>query len=150
MMKIYVRNRYWVEFQLKEDRDLLDAWSMISIYSSGDSCPIKEERDTLLKMQFDDIIMPTDGMILFTDEMAKEIKRFANYLIAKYPDRALIVHCDAGVSRSGAVGAALNEYVNLRVLNNRRHYDWFIREHVNLISPNQTVMSRMMKVMLEG
>lgn len=149
-MKIYVRNRYWVEFQLKENRDLLDAWSMISIYSSGDICPIKEERDTLLKMQFDDIIMPTDGMILFTDEMAREIKRFANYLIAKYPNRPLIVHCDAGVSRSGAVGAALNEYVNLRVMNNRRHYDWFIREHVNLISPNQAVMSRMMKVVLEG
>lgn len=52
----------------------------------------------------------TGKIILFSTEMAKEIKNFFDKI--KDDIDLLIVHCSAGVSRSSAIAAVLNKYVN--------------------------------------
>ena len=52
-----------------------------------------------------------NNLILFNDKLAKQIINFVN----TYKDKidTLIVHCDAGESRSGAVGVWANRYLEL-------------------------------------
>lgn len=143
-MKIHVKPRYWVEQAFESFPDMLVRYAVISIYSSGDCSPIPENRSTILKLQFDDITKQEAGLILFTDEMADKIIRFADFLIENFPTRRLIVHCDAGVSRSGAVGAFLNDYINTKMgMETDKKEFW--KEHRNLILPNGWVKARLMK-----
>ena len=91
-------------------------------------------------MQFDDITKKEENLILFSDEMADQIIHFADFLIENFPTRQLIVHCDAGVSRSGAVGSVLNDYINTK-LGMEEDKKMFWKEHRNLIIPNWYVKS---------
>lgn len=53
--------------------------------------------------------------VLFNEDMAKEILDFVNGSLAKHPDLDLIVvNCQAGISRSSAVAAALATILNGR------------------------------------
>lgn len=62
----------------------------------------------VLNLDFHDIDEPCKDYTHFTKEMAKEIIDFVN----KNEDKkTLIIHCHAGISRSGAVGLAINEYL---------------------------------------
>jgi predicted protein tyrosine phosphatase len=67
----------------------------------------------LLTLTFDDICnepeTPEDlgNAVLFNENMAQQIMRFVDD--GKLP---LLVHCTAGISRSGAVGEVLNWYFN--------------------------------------
>ena len=56
-----------------------------------------------MTLYFDDIVKEVDGAVLFDDDMAESIIDF----IEKHRKSAdtLLVHCYAGQSRSGAVGA---------------------------------------------
>ena len=143
-MRIYVRPRYWIERQNENLMPFLIRYSVISIYSSGDCSPILSNLQTVLKLQFDDITKPEPGLILFTDEMAEKIIDFADYLIENFPERPLIVHCDAGVSRSGAVGSVLNDYINMKLCReDDRKLFW--KEHRNLIVPNYHVELKLLE-----
>lgn len=141
-MIIHVRPRYWIERKIEIFPQFLCHNSLISIYSSGDCSPILENRSTILKLQFDDITKKEDGLILFTDDMADKIIHFADFLIKNFPARQLFVHCDAGVSRSGAVGAFLNNYINTK-LGMEEDKKMFWKEHLNLIIPNWRVETRL-------
>ena len=56
----------------------------------------------VLTLYFDDIVMPVDGAVLFTEEDAKRIISF----VQTHKDvESLVVHCYAGQSRSRAVAA---------------------------------------------
>lgn len=143
-MRIYVKPRYWIEMQNENLMPFLIRYSVISIYSSGDCSPILSNLQTVLKLQFDDITKPEPGLILFADEMAEQIIDFADYLIENFPEKPLIVHCDAGVSRSGAVGSVLNDYINMK-LGMEEDKKRFWKEHRNLILPNEWVKARLMK-----
>ena len=142
-MKIHVRPRYWVERQIEIFPQFLCHNSFISIYSSGDCSPIPGNLAAILKLQFDDITKREENLILFTDEMADRIIRFADFLIVNFPTRQLIVHCDAGVSRSGAVGSFLNDYINTKMEMETDKME-FWKEHRNLILPNAWVEARLM------
>ena len=143
-MKIFVRPRYWVEQATEIKQDFLSRCSVISIYSSGDCSPILPNLQTVLKLQFDDITKPEPGLILFTDEMADRIIHFADFLIENFPKKPLIVHCDAGVSRSGAVGDVLNDYINTK-LGRDDDKAWFWKEHRHLIIPNYHVRLKLLE-----
>jgi predicted protein tyrosine phosphatase len=64
---------------------------------------------------FDDVNPNSDRdlerFLLFDREKAREIGRFVMKNFGSFGDVA--VHCDAGISRSCAVGAALGDYFNL-------------------------------------
>ena len=74
----------------------------------------KEDHDNVLTLSFDDIgeegeFSPTNEIhcVVFDEEMAENLYNF----IVKNKDRkTCIVHCIAGVSRSGGVGLFINDF----------------------------------------
>ena len=68
---------------------------------------IQEGWHDFLKLEFDDVmkLMPQLDVTLFNESHAKEIIAF----VERNKNVPLIVHCDAGMSRSVAVAVFLNE-----------------------------------------
>ena len=80
----------------------------------------------ILRLLFDDITeteADNPALRIFTQNHAKKIKEFIDSFKNSYKwfDGKLYVNCAAGISRSGAVGYCLNEYVN----NNKENIYWY-------------------------
>lgn len=60
--------------------------------------------------EFHDIDRPQDGCVLMNESDAERIKS----VVDKYKDsvKQILVHCDAGISRSAGIGAAIALYLN--------------------------------------
>ena len=135
--------------------ELLEKAKIISINSSwgfDDTPPFSENffnHPHLLTLTFDDICnepeTPEDlgNAILFNKDMAHSIMRFVD-------DRQLplLVHCTAGISRSGAVGEVLNWYFN-RYLESNTADDEDFEQNNRQIQPNTIVRRIMLKVLAE-
>jgi len=102
----YVMDHYFpagVDKQTQQD----DTYAIISIQDSihggfGFSFCENAFCKGVLTLYFDDIVMPVDGAVLFTEEDAKRIISF----VQTHKDvESLVVHCYAGQSRSRAVAA---------------------------------------------
>ena len=65
------------------------------------------ERDhaNVITMDFDDIVSPEHGSP-FTPEMAEKTVKF---IIANKDKKVFLVHCAAGISRSGAIATFIND-----------------------------------------
>ena len=154
-MKIRVLPRMFFE-KIKgtpTEAELLAKSKIISINSSwgfDDTPPFSEEllnHPHLLTLTFDDICnepeTPEDlgNAILFNEDMAHAIMRFVD-------DRQLplLVHCTAGISRSGAVGEVLNWYFN-RYLETNTVDDEYFTQNNRQIQPNTIVRRIMLKVL---
>ena len=130
-MKIFVVPRNYIEKRYDKSPDWIQGKYIISIFSTGDASPLPE-RFNILQLQFDDIAeKPEDeraaekfDLIFFNEDHAKKIHEFFNY-IKNHQDKPLYVHCDAGVSRSGAVGYMANEYFNKFLELNRHDIEYF-------------------------
>lgn len=90
----------------------------------------------LLVLYFHDYYKPLEDVILMNDEDALKIKNFI-----KDADKRIIVHCTAGISRSGAVGTFLSEYFNGK---NSEEHSIFLKEH-NFLRPNDWVYEKLKK-----
>jgi predicted protein tyrosine phosphatase len=71
---------------------------------------------------------------LFSYEIADQIMRFVDD--GKMP---VIIHCTAGISRSGAIGSVLNRYYNSILANNKEDYDAFFLLN-RKIMPNPNIL----------
>jgi predicted protein tyrosine phosphatase len=91
-----------------------DRVATIHIYSF-DSKPIDHLKGKFLALQFDDIEKPMSykgrDLILFTEAQAKQIVAFLDEIKDTHP--LLLCSCDAGISRSGAVGEFACDYLGL-------------------------------------
>ena len=137
------------------EADLLEKSKIISINSSwgfDDTPPFSERFLThthLLTLTFDDLCnepeTPEDlgNAILFNEDMAHAIMRFVDD--GKLP---LLVHCTAGISRSGAVGEVLNWYFNRYLEYNAADDEDFVQNN-RRIMPNTIVRRIMLKVLEE-
>lgn len=74
----------------------------------------KEDHANVLRLWFDDVendlqVSPTNRRQCkaFTEEQAKQVVEF----IDRNKDKNFIVHCAAGISRSGAVGRFISDYL---------------------------------------
>ena len=156
-MKIRVLPRAFFE-KIKgtpEEASLLNTYKVISINSSWgwDSeppfSPALRGHAHLLVLNFDDIAnepeTPEDlgQAVMFSPEMAEQIMRFVDD--GRMP---LLVHCAAGISRSGAVGEVLNWYFNRYLTDNQTDYDDFTQNNHQIL-PNPLVRKIMMKVLTE-
>ena len=156
-MKIRVLARMFFE-KIKgtpTEVELLEKSKIISINSScgvDDTPPFSPEllnHPHLLTLTFDDICnepeTPEDlgNAVLFNETMTEQIMRFVDD--GKLP---LLVHCTAGISRSGAVGDVLNWYFNRYLKNNTTDDEEFIQNN-RQIMPNTIVRRIMMKVLAE-
>lgn len=156
-MKIRVLARMFFE-KIKgtpTEVELLEKSKIISINSScgvDDAQPFSPEllnHPHLLTLTFDDICSEPEtpeelgNVVLFNETMAEQIMRFVDD--GKLP---LLVHCTAGISRSGAVGEVLNWYFNRYLERNTADDEEFVRNN-RQIQPNTLVRKIMLKVLQE-
>ena len=135
--------------------ELLAKAKIISINSSwgfDDTPPFSPEllnHPHLLTLTFDDICnepeTPEDqgNAVLFNAAMAQQIMRFVDD-----GELPLLVHCTAGISRSGAVGEVLNWYFNRYLERNAADDEDFTKNN-RQIMPNFIVRRIMLKVLQE-
>lgn len=71
---------------------------------------ILEESSNVLNLWFndEDKYNPETESVLFDEEMAKSIKRF---VLANKDKKQWLIHCTAGICRSGAVGECISDYL---------------------------------------
>ena len=151
-MRILIKPRTWVEKRLDTDRIFCRKFNFISIFSSRDFSPLPDQPN-ILKLEFDDITetdipqVHADGspLILFNREHAEKIVRFLRTIDRR---KILAVHCDAGISRSGAVGEQLNEYFNRIMEDAPDDYDAFFKDNDGMI-PNPRVAKILHEVLEE-
>jgi predicted protein tyrosine phosphatase len=106
-----VRDRFAIEHGIDTDRPC----ALVSVHATSTSPPRVPEAPNLvdtLQLAFDDIeptpeMMALPGARLMTDDQARAIARFAARHLAEV--ELFICQCDAGVSRSAAIAAALCE-----------------------------------------
>lgn len=119
--------------------ELLETYQIISLNSSGGSTampPFSDLRSkNLLCLTVDDIVWKIRGMVLFNKDHANRIWDFI-----ECGELPVIIHCHAGISRSGAVGEVLNWYFNCYLQQNYDDFAAFYREHPN-IEPNPHIRS---------
>jgi predicted protein tyrosine phosphatase len=92
---------------------LKDRASEFNIISINDPCdpylfPAREYPH-VLSLMFHDTTNEKSGLVVFTEEMAEDVKSYLDNNID--PKKNLIVHCFAGICRSGAVATFANEYL---------------------------------------
>lgn len=90
------------------------------------------DSENLLVLYFDDV---EDGPAAMTPAQAK---RIADFVLRPGDNRPIIVHCTAGISRSGAVGEVLNWYFNRCLADHEADYREFGLRHPDL-EPNAHV-----------
>lgn len=100
------------ECTIFSSRDLKESCVVISINDTDCNTVIYRNNKILdkLKLWFDDIDRPIPKYQVMLSSDAIKIKDF----IDDYKDKTnnIIVHCTAGISRSGAVGCVLARYLN--------------------------------------
>ena len=84
-----------------------------------------------LMIRFDDIMKPVKGKILFKDNTARMIWDFIEEIYNNID--LLMVHCNAGVSRSTAIAAAIS-----------KAYNGYCTKYFYWYCPNQYVYKKMM------
>lgn len=128
-------------------------WAIISIYTRSNEALLtldaienfkSKGMIDFLSLQFWDIddrnkeaiLSKYPEAIFFDKSHAMKIIDFVCRINSQNPDKeiGLIVHCDAGISRSGAVGLFIVEYLSLDVKD-------FFKRRANLIQPNGYVLS---------
>jgi predicted protein tyrosine phosphatase len=160
LKKIHVRSQFSFDKIVKENDlnddnvELLKDTAFISIISAnayGDSMQgmydqhwFRKNHDNVLNLEFDDVeddatSIGKNKYKVFSKEQAREVVEF----IDRNENKTFLIHCLAGVSRSGAIGLFLYDY-----------YPWVDREwfDVNVkprIQPNQRVYSELKKILLE-
>ena len=122
-MNVYVTNRNGAR-TLKPPHPFV--W--ISIATPGDpAAPVSEGSSGVLRLWFHDLdTAPGEafGKVygphkLFNDRMAREVIRFT-LAVMREGVQTICVHCDAGVSRSGAVAMWLKDTFRAQVMSERQ------------------------------
>ena len=139
-MQIIVKARSFFEARQGTIREteLFMKYRIISINNisfPAEPPPFSKEHLTaknLLVLFFDDV---EEGANAMTAEQAEQI---ADFVLRPGDDRPIIVHCSAGISRSGAVGDVLNLYFNRYLADDEADYREFRLRHPDL-APNAHV-----------
>ena len=138
-MKITVVPRIFISKAMNKNPEwYMDKW-IISIFSSPYCCresafsPVPAAVN-VCHLQFDDVTEKDTeaGLIHFSPELAQKIKTFISN-IKDDGSREMYIHCDAGVSRSGAVGIVLNEYFNKFLTDNAEDVEFFLKNNPHVM-----------------
>ena len=126
MNKVYIYSReQFCKLQPNKDVCAISVWTPDKDAIDYDVLipPLDGWKD-ILKVTFNDVTY--QGMshwILFNHELAKQIVAF----IYKYPNVDFVIHCDAGMSRSVAIGCYLRDMLGYELTLNA----WPNDEHRN-------------------
>lgn len=156
--KIVILSRQWIERSIKESQKISEIdgnWALISIYTDHALLNPKTieilktlECEEYLSVRFADITLENyekaksfydeKNLILFTKEQAQQIINFINTINQNNKIQTLVVHCSAGISRSGACGFFACRYLHL----NEKEF-WKTNPN---IAPNNHVLDLLHKV----
>lgn len=131
-MRVYVLSKDQFEDQMRKnnrtDENIEMSHQVCLISINGSDCQhpkypelrpyFKQDHSNVLNLIFDDVDEPENeqmyrefkekGIIMFSESHARKILSF----IEKNKDKlSCIVHCAAGISRSGAVGEFINDHI---------------------------------------
>jgi len=110
MKKVFVLSRKEFENEIPKLSTQDIQLAFISIHDPGKP-RIVEDAPNILNLWFHDAEDSPDGdLTLFSDEMATKI---ANFVKNNQNSNIWMVHCTAGISRSGAVGETLAEFLGI-------------------------------------
>jgi predicted protein tyrosine phosphatase len=102
------------------------------------------EAANVLVLSFDDVD-DSDPFIFQGTRFMSEADAEAIAAFVESPDpRPIMVHCTAGISRSGAIGTCLNEYFNKKLSLDETAHQAFLIAHP-YINPNLHVMKLLWK-----
>ena len=133
-IRIYARTFFENKIGTTEEENLLNKCRIISINDVSihpEPPPFRRRflvHPNLLVLFFDDVEMEIPGA--FSIEQARQIVRFVREK-GEYP---LLIHCTAGISRSGAVGLAIAEQCGC--------VEVFLRDNPDIM-PNQLVLRKL-------
>ena len=133
-IRIYARTFFENKIGTGEEERLLNECRIISINDVSvhpEPPPFSRHflrHPNLLVLCFDDV--ETEGATAFSIEQARHIVRF----VQENGERPLLIHCTAGISRSGAVGLAIAELCGCE--------EEFLRDNP-VIMPNQLVLRKL-------
>lgn len=140
-MQIRVFPRKFFEARIgDEDAEILKRFNIISINTPWlhESPPFSMDlygHQNLLVLYFDDVDNPSDSEqakhCFMTKAHALNVFTFMGKCDKRRP---LLVHCTAGVSRTGAVGEFLNWYYNRHLEDNQADFDYFVKHNPQIIS----------------
>ena len=152
-IKVVSRRYFEEEKGTAEVAEILSSHRVVSIqstYGLDTDPPFEKEmlsHPNLLTVVFDDewdrSCERCDYIRLFRREDAERIVKFVG--VGRMP---LIVQCTAGISRSGAVGFALDWYFNQHMHKNPAHHDFFTKSNPQ-VEPNPLVLEVMTKYLKE-
>jgi predicted protein tyrosine phosphatase len=83
-------------------------WSVISI-SGLNPAVLKDGWHSVLRLEFDDIDVGEEPHILFNESHAERVIDFVTAVQESHEVEGILVHCQAGVSRSAAVAKWIAE-----------------------------------------
>ena len=138
-IRIYARTFFENKKGTAEEERLLTECRIISINNVSihpEPPPFSKRflrHPNLLTLFFDDV--ETEGPTAFTFDMARQIVHF----VQETGDRPLLIHCSAGISRSGAIGLAVAEQCGC--------VGQFLRENPDIM-PNQLALQMLRQAFL--
>lgn len=110
----------------------------ISIHESKAKETYFDNKENVKVMRFDDCTFDFADMVSFTKKQALELLDFIDENINK---KTCIIHCAAGISRSGAVGTFICDYTE-------SDYKEFSKLNPHIL-PNILVLNRLKKAVLK-
>lgn len=145
-IKILARSFFEARMGTSRETELFRKYRIISINSVTFPAepPAFSSRfihsENLLVLFFDDVEEKSANAMTKNDA-----RRIANFV--RVPDpRPLLVHCTAGISRSGAVGEVLNWYYNRYSARNDKEFEQFARDNPDIV-PNDHVRKTLLQVL---
>ena len=142
-IQVFPRTYFAERTGTPEEAELLRTHRIISLNSSSGStamAPFSNLRaENLLCLAVDDIVWTIRGMVLFNMEHARKILGFV-----EDSPLPIMVHCNAGISRSGAVGEVLNWYFNCHIQQKQEEFQNFYRNHPQ-IEPNSHIRTVLLR-----
>lgn len=106
-----------------------DGTAVISISAPGEPAPLREGWNEILRLEFHDTDPLAEGgsdMVAFGETHVDAVFAFAE----RNRDRDIVVHCDAGVSRSVAMGLFLSNEFGGELFTHAVHTTDFANGHV--------------------
>ena len=92
---------------------LVEGKSLRNMEKSGLEMVMSIRFDDIKGMEYEKIKVVHPKIILFNEGHAKKIIEFIDLLQRKQEPTLLLIHCSAGVSRSGAVATFVSEYLSV-------------------------------------
>ena len=148
MIRIFARSFFEARRRTSREVLLFQECRIISINDASltEEPPFRRrffEHPSLLILRFDDVEGGQSRAMTESDAM--KIVRFAK----RDAEKSILIHCNAGISRSGSVGEVLNWYFNRHLQRNDRDFEQFVRNHPDLM-PNVHVRRTLLEALVKA